>query len=37
MLDLPIRHPFFPVALNQEGVVSELVDVLIGRGFTNCR
>ena len=37
MLDLPIHHPFFPVALNREGVVPELVDVLIGRGFTSCR
>ena len=37
MLDLPIHHPFSPVALNREGVVSELVDVLIGRGFTSCR
>ena len=37
MLDLPIHHPFSPAALNREGVVSELVDVLIDRGFTSCR
>ena len=37
MLDLPIHHPFSPVALNREGVVPELVDVLIDRGFTSCR
>ena len=34
MLKVPIHHPFSLVAINQEGVVPELVDVLIGRGFT---
>ena len=34
MLDVPIHHPFSLVALNREGVVPELVDVLIDRGFT---
>ena len=34
MLKVPILHPFSLVALNREGVVPELVDVLIDRGFT---
>ena len=34
MLDVPIDHPLSLVALNREGVVPELVDVLIDRGFT---
>ena len=34
MLKVPIHHPFSLVALNREGVVPELVDVLIDRGFT---
>ena len=37
MSDLPIHHPFSPVALNRKGAVPELVDVLIDRGFTSCR
>ena len=34
MLKVPIHHPFSLVALHREGVVPELVDVLIDRGFT---
>ena len=34
MLKVPIHHPFSPATLNREGVVPELVDVLIDRGFT---
>ena len=34
MLNVPMDHPLSLVALNREGVVPELVDTLIDRGFT---
>ncbi len=34
MLNVPMDHPLSLVALNREGVVPELVDALIDRGFT---